>query len=164
MHSKFILAISLLCSIVCVSLAQSNDTSSSSSFSSSKQKVNVFLPTSSVLHLAEMAAKDEGFPINNEKLFFFDLITGKEGKELVPGYISIGFYGNDHPIHTYSINKKTAQIVDAVHCEVFLFKDVAAFAEEMQSESGQQPLTFEKLADEVGCDELTVIGGHLRKR
>ena len=120
-------------------------------------RIDVFLPTSEVLHIAEMAARDEGFDVQNKKLFFFDLQTTADGKEIVPGYVSMGFYGNGHPIHVYSINKKTAQVVDIGHCEIFLYRDLISYAKGMNAESGRPLKSREELADEVGCATLRIL-------
>jgi hypothetical protein len=118
---------------------------------------SVFTPTSELLRVSEMAARDEGFKIDNNGLFFFDVATTSEGKQLVRGYTSMGFYGNGQPIHIYSVNEMTGQVVDIGNCEVFSFPDLRAFARKVQKQSGTRARTDEELAREVGCDVLEVI-------
>lgn len=61
------------------------------------------------------------------KLYFFDAPATKDGKSWFPGYVSIGFFGNGHPIYQFDINEKTGQIVDSMTCKVFDFQDLRVF-------------------------------------
>jgi hypothetical protein len=122
----------------------------------------IYIPTSELLRVSEMAARDEGFPVNKvrpdgTRLFFFDIATTSDGKPLAPGYTSMGLYGNGQIIRIYSVNEQTGQVVDIANCAAFDFPNLSRFAKEVQREAGARPEALEQLALDVGCDNLTVI-------
>jgi len=125
-------------------------------------RTEMYIPTSELLRASEMAARDEGFPIHKVRpdgshLFFFDVAMEPGGKPLAPGYTSMSFYGNGQIIRTYSVNEQTGQIVDIANCSTFDFQNLRAFSQEVQREAGTRPETLERLAQDVGCDKLTVV-------
>jgi len=103
-----------------------------------------------------MVAKDEGFNVPElSRNSFFDL---PQGPEPVKGSASIIFYGEGaHPIHMYSIDLTTGQVVDANACKVFKFSDLREFERTVQKETGSKPKSDEELAAEVGCAQLEVV-------
>lgn len=122
----------------------------------------IYIPTSEVLRATEMAARDEGYPIDKVRpdgkhLFFFDVAMELGGRPLAPGFTSMSFYGNGQIIRTYSVNERTGQIVDIANCSAFDFPNLRTFAREVQREAGTQPKTLERLAQDVGCDKLTMV-------
>jgi hypothetical protein len=118
----------------------------------------VHLPTSVAIDVARKLARDLGYPLDRyPKLYFFDAPTTKDGKSWFPGYVSIGFFGNGHPIYHFDINEKTGQIVDSTICKVFDFQDLGVFQRAQQQLSGSRPRTTEELMDEIGCDQITVV-------
>jgi hypothetical protein len=118
----------------------------------------VHLPTSEAIDLARKLARDLGYPIDRyPKLYYFDALTAEGGKPWFAGYVSIVFFGNNHPINHFNINEKTGQIVDSTLCQAFDFPDLRAFQRAQQQFSGSRPRTTEELLDEIGCDELTVV-------
>jgi hypothetical protein len=120
--------------------------------------VQVFIPTSDAIDVARRVARDLGYPINKYAgLYFFDQLTTEVGKPPLPGYVSIGFYGNNHLLNEFDINEKTGQIVDRRTCEVFEYADLKAFQRAQQQSSGSKPKTPEELMNEIGCDQLTVV-------
>ena len=125
-------------------------------------RTDLFIPTSELLRVARMAARDEGFPTDKirtdgARVFFFDIATNAEGKPLAAGYVRMSFYGNSHLIRTYSVNEQTGQIVDIENCATFDFPNLQAFARETQKESGSKPESREAVAQDVGCETLVVI-------
>jgi len=108
--------------------------------------------------VARKLARDLAYPIDRyPKLYYFDMLTKEDGKPWFPGYVSIVFFGNDHPIHSFDINEQTGQIVDSLICQVFEFPDLKAFQREHQKLSGSRPRTTDELMDEIHCDQLTVV-------
>ena len=125
-------------------------------------QTEIYIPTSELLRASEMAARDEGFPIEKVRpdgshLFFFDIAMKPGGTPLAPGYTSMSFYGNAQIIRSYSVNEQTGQIVDIANCSIFDFPNLRAFAQEVQREAGTRPETIERLAQDVGCGNLTVV-------
>lgn len=119
-------------------------------------KVRSFVATSTLVDVGRMVAKDEGFNVPElSRNSFFDL---PQGPEPVKGSASIIFYGEGaHPIHMYSIDLTTGQVVDANACKVFKFSDLREFERTVQKETGSKPKSDEELAAEVGCAQLEVV-------
>jgi hypothetical protein len=115
--------------------------------------VEVHLPTSVAIDTARKLVKDLGYPIDRyPSLYFFDALPPS-----FTGYVSIGFYGNGHPIHHFEINEKTGQVVDSVVCEIYDFPDLRVFQRTQQQLSGSRAMTTEELMDEIGCQKLKVV-------
>jgi hypothetical protein len=89
--------------------------------------------------------------------YFFDVVKTEGGKPLITGYIAVSFWSSAHPIQHFEINERTGQVVDDTSCEVFDFPDLRAFQRARQQLTGARPSTIEELANEVGCDTLTVV-------
>jgi len=120
--------------------------------------ITVHLPTSEAIDVARQLARDLGYPLDQHpKVYFFDQLTGEDGKPSFAGYVSIGFYGDGHPIYHFEINESTGQVVDSVTCKVFDFPNLRAFQQAQQKLSGSLPRTGRQLIDEIGCDKLTVV-------
>lgn len=122
------------------------------------QRATPIIPTSVALDVAEMVARDEGYKVPNEKLFFFDQSTTKDGRPLFPGYITMSFFGNGHPINQISINEQTGQVVDTMICAIFEYPDVEKFGKDVRRTSGAKPASVNELEDEVGCDKMKELG------
>ncbi|HTQ12316.1 MAG TPA: hypothetical protein VMH86_00470 [Rhizomicrobium sp.] len=121
-------------------------------------EVKTFIPTSVALDIAEAVARDEGYHVPNEKLFFFDLTTAKTGNPLFPGYVTISFFGSGQAINQISINERTGQVVDAMMCVVFEYPDIQKFGKDVRRTSGSRPATMDEIENEIGCDVLKVVG------
>jgi len=118
---------------------------------------SVHLATSDAIDIVRKVARDLGFPIDRyPNLYFFDVVTAEGGKPLFAGYTSIGFYGKQ-PINHFQINERTGQIVDADLCTTYDFPNLRAFQRTRQQLSGSRPSTTKELANEIGCDDLTVV-------
>jgi hypothetical protein len=115
---------------------------------------SIFVPTSDVIDIARKIARDQGFPIERHKLFYFDLMRREDGSPRLPGYVSVGFYGNDRLILDISINEKTGQVVDTTHCFLFEYPDLAAFGRAQRRASHAKALTREELEATLGCESL----------
>jgi hypothetical protein len=118
----------------------------------------VHFPTSDAIDVARKVARDLGYPIDRDpNLYFFDVVRTEGGKPLIAGYTAISFWSSAHPIQHFEINEQTGQVVDDTSCEVFDFPDLRAFQRARQRLTGSRPSTIEELANQVGCDKLTVI-------
>ena len=53
-------------------------------------KIINFLPTSTIVRVGEMAARDEGYNVNARGIYFNEM--RKNGKEPILGYASIGLF------------------------------------------------------------------------
>jgi hypothetical protein len=122
----------------------------------------VFIPTSAALDVARQVARDQGYSIANKKLYFFDLMMTEAGKPALPGYVTLGFYGNSNLLNQISINENTGQVVDSLKCVVFEYPDLQSFQQELRQETGAQPLSTVELAKSVGCDSLRHLNKPLR--
>lgn len=84
------------------------------------------------------------------------------GKPALPGYVTLGFYGNSNLLNQISINENTGQVVDSLKCVVFEYPDLQSFQQELRQETGAQPLSTVELAKSVGCDSLRHLNKPLR--
>lgn len=121
------------------------------------QSVIVHIPTSDAIDLARIIARDEGYDVSDTKVFSFDLLMTKDGKPLLEGYTSIGFYINGDPRNTISINNMTGQTVDMFSCEVFDYPKLRPFQEDMLRVSKAKRKTAQELADDAGCSSPKVL-------
>jgi hypothetical protein len=122
--------------------------------------VTVHLPTSAAIDVARLLARDLGYPIDKyPKRYFFDQVTGGDGKPLTFGYVAISFWSGAQPINHFEINESTGQIVDDVACEVFDFPNLKPFQHEQQGLSGARPETIEELLGDgrFPCEKLTIV-------
>ncbi len=118
----------------------------------------VHFPTSDAIDVARSVARDLGYPIDRYRnLYFFDVVTAEGGKPLIAGYTAISFWSAAHPLQHFKINERTGQVVDDTSCEVFDFPDLKVLERARQRLTGSRPSTTEELANEIGCDKLTVI-------
>ena len=114
-----------------------------------------FLPTSTVVRIAAMAARDEGYNPDAQGVFLDELRT--DGKEPIAGFTSIGLYKGGHLIRYYSIRVETGDIVDPMACKVFRYPDLAKFKREILKQFGTKEVSLEVIASEVGCEKLEVV-------
>jgi hypothetical protein len=118
----------------------------------------VHFPTSDAIDIARKVARDLAYPIDRyPNLYFFDVVTTEGGKPLIAGYTAISFWSAAHPMQHFEINERTGQVVDATICEVFDFPDLRIFQRARQQLTRARPSTTEELANEIGCDELTLV-------
>jgi hypothetical protein len=110
---------------------------------------SVFIPTSDVVDIARSIARDEGFAVQDRKLFFVDTLDS--GRRRLDGFVSVAVYQNGHIVLEISINEKTGQVVDSTRCLLFEFPDAAAFSASIQTASGVRPLTQAALEKICGC-------------
>jgi hypothetical protein len=122
------------------------------------------IPTSEEVRAASMAARDEGYNPDADGTFLDELRT-PEGKELHPGYETIGLYSDGNLIHSYSIRIETGDIVDARTCQLFQYPNLLKFKHKIMTGFGTDPVSVARIAEEVGCpkvDEVHVPPGNKR--
>lgn len=119
-------------------------------------QVQRFLPTSQVVMVASMAARDEGYRQDSGNVFL-DVLRTKDGKEPYPGYSSIGLYQSDHLIRSYSIRTDTGDVVDATSCVMFRYPDLLKFKRRLMTVFGSREASLDQIGSEVGCDRLRVV-------
>jgi hypothetical protein len=120
------------------------------------QERSYFMPTSTVVKIASMAARYEGHDPEGRGIYLDELRT-REGKEPLPGYTSIGIYRNGHLIRSYSIRLATGDVIDATACKIFRYPRLERFRKETMRDFGTKETSLEDLASEVGCDKLAVV-------
>jgi hypothetical protein len=91
-------------------------------FAQKSLPIYIFIPTSEMLHIAEMVAHDEGFSLRHKSRYFFD--EPVPGPHVYPGYYSVAFYWDGYLINDLAINEKTAQVIDVDSCHVFEYRDL----------------------------------------
>jgi hypothetical protein len=126
-------------------------------------QVRRFIPTSEVVAVATMAARNEGYNPDLQGTYLHELRTA-DGKEPYAGYTSIALYHDGHPVRDYSIRIETGDVIDATMCKVFRFPDLLAFKRRILEEFGSQDVTLEQLAFEVGCGKMDVVSNRSRSR
>jgi hypothetical protein len=111
------------------------------------------IPASQLNDIATILAHDEGWPLGDPD---YSLDPMKPVDD--DGFDSIGIYKKAHLVRMYSINRSTGQIVDFMRgCQVFRFKDIENFQQNIRNQSHAPSLTDAQLADKVGCPKLSVI-------
>jgi hypothetical protein len=114
------------------------------------------IPASQLSDIATILAHDEGWPLGNP-----DYTLDPMKPDVDDGFDSIGVYKNAHLVRMYSINRTTGQIVDFMRgCQVFRFKDIETFQQNIRNQSHAPVLTYAQLAAKVGCPSLTVVSTH----
>lgn len=119
-------------------------------------QVQRFLPTSQVVKIAGMAARDEGYNPESSNVFL-DNLRRKDGSEPISGYASIGLYKDDHLVQSFSIRIATGDVVDATSCKIFRYPDLLQMAATIVKSFGTSAVSLDTIAFEVGCDHLRVI-------
>jgi hypothetical protein len=111
------------------------------------------IPISQLNDIAIILAHDEGWPLSNPD-YTLDPMKPVDDD----GFDSIGIYKKAHLVRMYSIDRTTGQIVDFMRgCQVFHFKNLENFQQNIQKQSNASALTNEQLARKAGCPKLTVI-------
>ena len=124
---------------------------------SQAQSVVVHIATSDAVDLARMIAKDEGYDVRNTKVYYFDLLQTQDGKPLLNGYTSVGFYINGNIRSSISISETTGQAVDMNSREIFDYPDLKSFQERIIRLSKAKRKTAQELADDAGCSSPKVL-------
>jgi hypothetical protein len=111
------------------------------------------IPASQLSDIATILAHDEGWPLGDP-----DYTLDPMKPDVDDGFDSIGVYKKAHLVRMYSINRTTGQIVDFLRgCQVFRFKDLQNFEQNIRNRTHATPLTDAQLAAKVGCPKLTVV-------
>jgi hypothetical protein len=111
------------------------------------------IPASQLNDIATILAHDEGWPLGDP-----DSTLDPMKPDVDDGFDSIGIYKKAHLVRMYSINRATGQIVDFMRgCQVFRFKDIENFQQNIRSQSHATALTNAQLAAKVGCPKLSIV-------
>jgi hypothetical protein len=121
------------------------------------QSIIMHITTSDAVDIARMIARDEGYDIKNTRMYYFDLLTGPDGKPFFAGYTTIGFYINSQIRSSISINNLTGQTIDMDTCEVFEYPDLIPFENEVLRSSKSKRKTVQELAGDVGCTPPLIL-------
>lgn len=124
---------------------------------------DIFIPTSEVVRVASMAARDEGYDPNAPGMYLDELRT-KDGKEPIKGYSSIALYKHGQIVRSYSIRAATGDVVDATECKIFRYSDLLRFKRGVLMGLKTSDTSIEAIASEVGCDRLEVVPNKTQKR
>jgi hypothetical protein len=114
------------------------------------------IPTSEEVRVASMAARDEGYSIDNEGTFLDEMRT-PDGKQPHLGYLTIVLYSDGDLIHSYSIRIQTGDVVDAHTCQLFAYPDLLKFRQKLTTNFGTEPVSPSQIAEEVGCAKIDVV-------
>jgi hypothetical protein len=115
--------------------------------------------------IAAMAAKDEGYGLDNPNNSIYDLI-GPDGTGMFKGYYNMAVeVAPDVPVGTVfapdmalnlAIRKKTADVVDIYTCTIFRYPDLMRFRHQWIKKTGAKPVTLDQISDEVDCPYLKI--------
>ena len=118
-------------------------------------QVQHFVPTSELVRVGRMAARDEGYDPDAEGTYLDQL--GIDGKYPVSGYSSIGLYRHGHLVSSFSIRIDTGDVVDAVACTIFCYPDLLNFKRNLMKGFGTKDVARDVIESEIGCDKLGVV-------
>lgn len=112
------------------------------------------MSTSEAVDLARKVGRDQGIDVNDRKHVTLDLLATKDGKPMLPGYITLGIYRDLELLSEVSINGRTGQLVDSENCVVYEYPDILYLQREYSKATGVKPLTISELSSEIGCESL----------
>jgi hypothetical protein len=112
------------------------------------------MSTSESIDLARTVGRDQGIDVDDRRRVTLDLLVTKDGKPMLPGYITLGIYRDLELVSEVSINEKTGQLVDSESCAVYEYPDILYVQKEYAKYTGARPLTITELSSEIGCESL----------
>ena len=115
------------------------------------QSATTHVMASDAIDLARLVARDEGYDVKNTKVYSFDFLITSDGKPLIRGYTSVGFYINGNVRSGISISETTGQTIDMNTCEIFDYPDLRPFQEEIMRLSKARKKSPDELAQDAGC-------------
>lgn len=121
------------------------------------QPVTVHIPTSDAVDFARMIARDEGYDIQDTEVYYFDSLETRDGRPLLKGYTSVGFYINGNIRSSISISETTGQAFDMNSCEIFGYANLRPFQERILRLSKAVRKTTQELADDAGCSSPKLL-------
>jgi hypothetical protein len=121
------------------------------------QSTAIHVMASDAIDLARLVARDEGYDVRNTKVYSFDFLITSDGKPLIRGYTSVGFYINGSVRSGISISETTGQTIDMDTCEVFDYPDLRPFQEEIVRLSKARKKTPDELAQDAGCSPARIL-------
>ena len=112
------------------------------------------MSTSEAIDLARKVGRDQGIDVGDRKHVTLDLLVTKDGKPMLPGYITLGIYRDLELLSEVSINERTGQLVDSENCVLYEYPDILYLQLEYSKSTGVKPLTIAELSNEIGCESL----------
>ena len=120
-------------------------------------QTKVFVPTSTAIDIARTVAMNLGYPLGDKQRYYFDVLSGRDGAPLYPGYVTVEFVWDGAHVSSVSINEQTLQTLDMTACLVFDYPDMKPDQAAMSRRTGVKPLALARLRDESDCgDRLQV--------
>jgi len=119
-------------------------------------RVQHFIPTSEIVRVGTMAARDEGYHPETEGTYLNELRTS-DGREPIPGYASIGLFVHGHMVREYAIRIDTGDIVDPSVCKIFRYSNLESYKKRLMKEFRTKEAALDVIGSEVGCDKLEVV-------
>ena len=123
----------------------------------SLEQSTVSIPTSDVVKIAQIIARNEGYDVRHDDAYYFDVPHISGGAEMLPGYSSITFYINEHPRNLISISESTGQAVDMFSCEVFDYPELRPFQQQIMRITKAKRKTPAELAKDADCEHPVVL-------
>jgi hypothetical protein len=114
----------------------------------------MIMSTSQAIDLARKVGRDQGIDVDDRKHVTLDLLATKDGKPMLPGYITLGIYRDLELLSEVSINEKTGQLVDSENCVAYEYPDILYLQREYSKSTGVKPLTITELSSQIGCESL----------
>jgi hypothetical protein len=115
---------------------------------------SMVMSTSEAIDLARKVGRDQGIDVDDRKRVTLDLLATKDGRPMLPGYITFGIYRDLELLSEVSINEKTGQLVDSESCAVYEYPDILYLQKEYTKFTGVRALTIAQLSSEIGCESL----------
>ena len=122
----------------------------------SQPKVIRFIPTSELVRVTTMAARDEGYDPLRKGTYLDELRTA-DCKNPIQGYESIALFQNGHPIKSYAIRVDTGDVVEPDTCTLLQYPDLVEYRKETTAGFNTKAVTPDTIAIEVGCDKLKIV-------
>lgn len=120
-----------------------------------RARTEIALMASDAIKIASAAAVSRGYDLSN-KDFKIDISS----KPMAPSYVTTQLYRRGNLVDEYSINTRTLQVVGVSSCEYFTSPKLEAVKDEiLPRREREKDYSVAALADELGCDGLTVVRG-----
>ena len=121
------------------------------------EQKTVSIPTSDVVKIAKIIARNEGYDVRHDTVYYFDVPHTEGGVEMLPGYVSIIFYINEHTRNLFSISESTGQVVDMFSCEVFDYPELRRFQQQIMRITKAKRKTPAELAKDADCEHPILV-------
>jgi hypothetical protein len=114
--------------------------------------IDTFFPTSEIIHMAETIARAEGYDLSDHKNYYFDLVQGRDGKPLIPGYVALEFYYGGDLIQTIAIDDHSGMAINMTACRIFDYPALRFY----RASTAVTTNASVALKAHTGCDNFTL--------